>query len=103
MAPLDSYDGFAAALGKDQRIRDVRQVGTTLSLLTRIAGDQSKIMEGRDDTWVKLESLFGDAIPASVAAVLREAMTKALSEDESSEAHPWQALEAWAANYLAAA
>lgn len=38
--PVDQYKAFAQALGAFARIRDVRNLGTAVALLTRIALDE---------------------------------------------------------------
>jgi len=103
VAPIESYEPFAEAVGRYQRIRDVRSIGTTIGLLTRVASDQVAIQDGKDDTWVAIETLFGRAMPASAAGVVAEALRKAVTVGDTPENHPWQWLEQRAAEYLAEA
>jgi len=57
----------------------------------------------RDKTdWVPLESIIGRSkIPLGSAKVLKRAIDKMVGEKDLSSANLWQALEYWAADYLA--
>ena len=52
--------------------------------------------------WTQLTSIFGSpAIPAEAASVINEALKKMEESGEIGKKNRWQALEYWAANYLA--
>lgn len=104
VAPVELFDDFARYLAQFARFREIKSVGTTIAVLTRIARDQLEMSkdDASEEEWVKLESvLMVDAMPAPAAKVLREALAKAVSKGKGSMEHPWQCLEAWAAEELA--
>ena len=52
--------------------------------------------------WVQLTSMFGSpAIPSEASAVINEALKKMEERGEIGKKNRWQALEYWAASYLA--
>jgi hypothetical protein len=60
--------------------------------------------EPRHKGWLPLNVLFGrGTIPAPAAAVIDRAVQAMIGRDEIAHDEPWQALEFWAADYLAGA
>ena len=52
--------------------------------------------------WVPLETLFGThGIPAGAASTVARALARMRDQEEITDRNPWQALEYWAADYLA--
>lgn len=103
VAPVECFDGFASYLAQFARFRNIRSVGTTVAVLTRIAQDIVAMGEPQSEDWVKLESvLYGDAMPAAAGAVLREALAKRAKREGFDEETPlWRVLEVWAAEEMA--
>lgn len=96
VAPVELFDDFARYLAQFARFRDIRSVGTTVAVLTRIALDRIAMDTSDEERWVSYDSVFdGNAMPAEAGRVVREALARAGFE------HPWQALEKWAAEELA--
>lgn len=104
-APLELGPDFNEALKGFAEKKNVRSVGVAIAALTRIALDWVAMNDAEHEPvqkWVQIESVFGiDAIPASVGAVVRDAIGKAAMRDEINPRHPWQLLEFLAAEYLA--
>lgn len=51
--------------------------------------------------WVPITSLFGMNIPAEVGAVVAQAIDRMVKAEDVNPTQRWQALEQWAADYLA--
>lgn len=52
--------------------------------------------------WITVADILGtDAIPPDAAAVIAQAIEKMISEDDVASTAQWQAIEHWAADYLA--
>lgn len=104
VAQVELFPDFAKACATYSRIKEIRSVGTTIAVLTRIARDRIELQkeEPNPEAWVKLESVLStDAIPAPVAQVMMSAMSKALSKGDVAITSPWQLFEFLAAQYLA--
>lgn len=70
----------------------------------RTSPDVPPDLSGGDDTWVPLVEIFGTTgVPAPVARVIEEALVKMEAAGELGSKNRFQALELWAADYLAGA
>lgn len=103
VAPVECFDSFASHLAQFARFREIRSVGTTIAVLSRIAADQVEMNDDPDvEKWVKVESvLMGDEMPAPAGKVVAEAIAKRVKREGWEPAHLWRVLEAWAAEELA--
>ena len=64
--------------------------------------ESSKPKESEQEKWIKLEDLFEtDAIPPEAAAVVALALERMRNDNDIGSKNAWQAIEYWAANYLA--
>lgn len=103
-APMALFERFTRALEGFARHQDIKSVGTTLFALARIAEQRIACFdeETSDQEWVTVGSLFdGDSVPATTGRVVMEAISKMIRQGKINGAHPWQALEVWAAETLA--
>ena len=56
----------------------------------------------QEESWVRLVNVLGtDSVPAPAGNVIGEAVRKAIARGDCSAHAPWQAIEFWAASYLA--
>jgi hypothetical protein len=103
LAPVELYDAFVLEYCRFGEFRNIRSVGATLAVLTRIAHDQIEMGgDPSEEEWVRTESIFGtDAVPATLGRVLLEAIARAVRRGDISGAHPWHWLEVAAADELA--
>jgi hypothetical protein len=116
LARFADYDRLMKALDLAGKSYKVSNVAVTLSIVLDVFnqhvtdlsdGYLEKYDEprpGRENQWVPVETLFGkDVVPVSAAATIRRALKRMRKNgDLASEAGAWQALEHWAADYLAA-
>jgi len=104
IAPVECFDDFAQYLAAFARFREIRSVGTTVAVLTRIARDHLTMNQDHpsEEEWVKVDSvLHTDAMPASVGKMVQEAMAKRIKRDKMEPEHLWRVIERWAAEELA--
>lgn len=105
MAHKASVADFRAAFGKnyleldyydDERSYPIHaMIKATESLFDDLHFDESQ-------EWVQLPNLFGSpAIPKEAADTITQALDKMVKEGEIGQKNKWQALEYWAADYLA--
>ena len=83
VAPLELFDGFAEALRRTERFEDVRNVGTAVHAMVKMAlGEFPEDLDG----YATIASVFGRAvIPQATADRLRAMIEKAGLKDE-----PWR-------------
>lgn len=102
-APIEDHQQFVEAITKYQGFANVKNTGAAIHAMIR-ATDQLYEDLHYDDSaeWVQLTTLFGSpAIPMEAAEVITEALKKMEANEEIGAKNKWQALEYWAANYLA--
>lgn len=104
VAPVELFAEFAKACATYSRLKEIRSVGTTLAVLTRIANDKVELQktDPNPEAWVKLEAIFStDCVPSTVGLVMAQALEKAVRKGDVPVTAPWQFLEYLAAEYLA--
>jgi len=117
VADVELFQPFAAACYRYGRIKEVKSVGTTISLITSVATQAIEAYRRKEtddvvaysverlaedeetDVWTDTVKVVGDRIPLAAAAVVGSAVERMLDRGEITR--PWQALEMWAADYLA--
>lgn len=113
LALIEQFQPLIPALGKYSRFKNVTAVGMIVAVLIQQA--LQAISEGgtlaelvREDGkplrtgWVELEALLGTArVPSDVAVVIQRALEAMLAAKVITRKNLWQALELWAADYLA--
>ena len=103
MAGLEQFKPFVEALEKTQKFEDVKAVGTAVHFMTKAALESlGEHAEGEEDMeYVHLAKIFGgSAIPKEYADVMQEAVKLMEKNGEISGKKKWEAIAAWAANYL---
>ena len=84
VAPIEEHKPFVEAITKFQSFANVKNTGAAIQ------------------EWVQLTSVFGSpAIPSEASNVISEALKKMEERGEIGKKNRWQALEYWAASYLA--
>ena len=109
LGKLDDATRILDALDVSGRSYGVTNVATALMLVLdvferHIADLREGYLDGDGEPveqkrWVPTSTIVGHEMPAGAASVLNRAVTKMVERDEA--AHPWQALEFLAAEYLA--
>lgn len=107
---MAEYDRILDALDTAGRSWAVTNAATSLMLILDIFERHiGELAEGwrRDEKrkrWVSLSTIFGTPdVPPDVGRVLLRAISTMTDAGDVSDAAPWQALEYWAADYLAGA
>ena len=111
LAGLAEFDRLMSALAKAQASHNVKNVAVALMLmlesferhLTDLSdGWLSEEGEVKHKNWVPLASVTGtDTIPPESARVIKQAVDTMMAREEVGAKNRWQALEYWAADYLA--
>lgn len=103
VAPIEAHKPFMEAITKYQQFANVKNTGAAIYAMIR-ATEQMFEDVGFDDSqeWVQLSTLFGSpAIPKEAAETIEGALKRMTEEGEVGAKNKWQAIEYWAANYLA--
>jgi hypothetical protein len=101
---LENFDGFAAALSKFSRFREVKSANQAVAMLTRTALDivetgQAQLSDGE---WVHLSEVIGNArVPHELAESLLELTQAQIRDGAVPEDQPWRVLENLIAHYEA--
>jgi len=106
------FDRLIDGMDKTRASYGVHNSATALGLILDVFGNHmDDLTEGwlddedepiRKNEWVPLASIFGnDKVPASAGAIIKKALDRMLSSGEVGKKNAWQALEYWAAEYLA--
>ena len=103
VAPIEEHKPFIEAITKFQSFANVKNTGAAIHAMIRAT---EQIFEDlhfdESQEWVQLTSMFGSpAIPSEASAVINEALKKMEERGEIGKKNRWQALEYWAASYLA--
>lgn len=105
---MSEYDRWLDAQEVASAAYNVKNVATSIDLILRVfESNMHQLSEAWEDTtddkrWVPIESVIGRSkIPAESAKVIRKAIDKMVGSQELSSKNLWQALEYWAADYLA--
>lgn len=103
VAPIEDHKPFVEAITRFQSFANVKNTGAAIHAMIRATEnlfDDLKFDESQE--WVQLTSIFGSpAIPAEAAEVINEALKKMEQEGTIGKKNRFQALEFWAADYLA--
>lgn len=103
VAPIEDHEPFVEAITKFQTFANVKNTGAAIHAMIRATEqlfEDLKFDESKE--WVQLTSIFGSpAIPAEAAEVINEALKKMEQDGAIGKKNRFQALEFWAADYLA--
>lgn len=103
VAPIEDHKPFVEAITRFQSFANVKNTGAAIHAMIRATEqlfDDLKFDESQE--WVQLTSIFGSpAIPAEAAQVINEALKKMEQDGAIGKKNRFQALEFWAADYLA--
>lgn len=103
VAPIELHKPFVEAITKFQAFANVKNTGAAIHAMIR-STDQlyEELNFDESQEWTQLTSLFGSpAIPTEAASVITDALKKMEQDGEIGGKNKWQALEYWAASYLA--
>jgi hypothetical protein len=111
LARMAEYDATMDAIAATSKAHDIHNIATALLLVLAIfarhrtdlaAGYLDDDGEAKHKGWVPLSSVIGeDDVPAAVAVLLQRAIARMVDRGDVSPDARWQALEHWAADYLA--
>lgn len=108
-ARLEEFDRMLAAMSKTNAAHNIKNAATSLMIildvfenhLTDLAEGWAERETGARE-WVPLASIIGtDNIPVEAARVIQKAVQKMMDKGEITKKNLWQAIEYWAADYLA--
>ena len=103
VAPIEEHKPFVEAITKFQSFANVKNTGAAIHAMIRATEqifDDLHFDESQE--WVQLTSVFGSpTIPSEASNVISEALKKMEERGEIGKKNRWQALEYWAASYLA--
>lgn len=103
IADIDQHEEFIEAITKYQQFANVKNTGAAIHAMVRSTEQMFEDLHYDDsEEWVQLTNVFGTpAIPKEAADVITEAVKKMTDEGSIGAKNKWQALEFWAAEYLA--
>jgi hypothetical protein len=105
----EQFDAFVKAAAEYARLKEVRSGGTVVAMLVEIALNALREEAGEppldsiedEMEWQPVTRVVGSRMPSEAADVVRQALEKAIAAGDVTEGQEWQALEHWAANYIA--
>lgn len=103
IADIDQHEGFIEAITKYQQFANVKNTGAAIHAMVKATESMFEDLHfDESEEWVQLTNLFGSpAIPKEAADIITEALKKMTEEGTVGAKNKWQALEFWAADYLA--
>ena len=103
IADVDQHEGFIEAITKYQQFANVKNTGAAIHAMVKATENLFDALHfDESEEWVQLTNLFGSpAIPKEAAEIITEALKKMTEEGTVGAKNKWQALEYWAADYLA--
>ena len=103
VAPIEDHKPFVEAITKFQTFANVKNTGAAIHAMIRATEQLFEDLKfDASKEWVQLTSIFGSpAIPAEAAEVINEALKKMEQDGAIGKKNRFQALEFWAADYLA--
>lgn len=103
VAPIELHQPFVEAITKYQQFANVKNTGATVHAMIRSTEQLFEDLHyDESQEWVQLTTLFGSpAIPKEAADIITEALKKMSESGTVGAKNKWQALEFWAADYLA--
>lgn len=103
LAHREQFADFSEAIYGYARLKNIRSMSTVVSMITDLAKRELQAAAGEDiDTsgeWIPITAMTGTAMPAEAAQVVHDAILQMRERGDIN--HAWQALEMWAADYLA--
>lgn len=103
VADIGQHNEFIKTITKYQQFANVKNTGTAIHAMikaTESLFDEIHFDESQE--WIQLPNLFGSpAIPKAAADIITEALDKMTKDGQIGAKNKWQALEYWAADYLA--
>lgn len=103
VAGIDQHKAFIETITKYQQFANVKNTGTAIHAMVKATEslfDELHFDESQE--WIQLPNLFGSpAIPKEAADIISEALDKMTKDGQIVAKNKWQALEYWAADYLA--
>lgn len=103
IADIDQHQQFMDTIAKYQEFANVKNVGAAIHAMVR-ATEQILDSVHFDDSkeWVQLTTLFGGAaLPKESAEIIQQALDKMAKDGIIEAKNKWEALEYWAADYVA--
>lgn len=103
VADISQHEEFIGTITKYQQFANVKNTGAAIYAMVKATESLFEDLEfDESQEWVQLSNLLGSpAIPKEAADIIEEALKKMTQEGEIGAKNKWQALEYWAANYLA--
>lgn len=103
IADIDQHEEFIEAITKYQQFANVKNTGAAIHAMVKATESMFEDLHfDESEEWVQLTTLFGSpAIPKEAADIIAEALKKMTEEGTVGAKNKWQALEFWAADYLA--
>ena len=103
VADIDQHEEFIETVTKYQQFANVKNTGAAIHAMIRATEHIFEEVHYDDsEEWVQLTSLLGTpAIPKEAADIIKEAVEKMTKDGTVGAKNKWQAIEYWAADYLA--
>lgn len=103
IADIEQHEEFIETITKYQQFANVKNTGAAIhAMIKATEGMFEGLNYDESAEWVQLSNLFGSpAIPKEAADVIDEALKKMAADGTIGAKNKWQALEFWAADYLA--
>lgn len=103
IADLDQHEEFIETITKYQQFANVKNTGAAVHAMIKSTEAMFEELHfDESDEWVQLTTLFGSpAIPKESADVIMEALKKMTDDGTVGPKNKWEALEYWAADFLA--
>lgn len=103
IADIEQHEGFIETITKYQQFANVKNTGAAIHAMVRATEQIFEELHFDDSQeWVQITNLFGSpAIPKEAADIITDALKKMTEEGTIGAKNKWQALEFWAADYLA--
>ena len=103
IADLDQHEDFIEAITKYQQFANVKNTGAAVHAMIKSTESMFEELHfDESDEWIQLTTLFGSpAIPKESAEIITEALKKMTEDGTVGPKNKWEALEYWAADFLA--
>lgn len=103
VASIEQHGPFIEAITKYQQFANVKNTGAAVHAMIKATESMFEDLHfDESEEWVQITNLFGSpAIPKEAAGIITEALKKMTEEGSIGTKNKWQALEYWAADYLA--
>ncbi len=103
VADIDQHEEFIETITKYQQFANVKNTGAAIHAMVKSTERMFEDLHFEESQeWVQLPNIFGSpAIPKEAADIINEALNKMVEEGHIGAKNKWQALEYWAADFLA--